>query len=290
MSNLPRIDILCDGNEKIGFGHVRRSQALAAQLVRDGVIVRVMSSALQSSAMLPVMSLDDSVSAVTIFDTPLDIDEKLNMLASLGRLTVALDYFGNALPDINIAVFAHQVVRAKHYACVGFEYILIRDEIFNMRARACSGRTDRVMIMVGGGDILGQGPRAAEVLVRAGCRVTLIQGPYAASSQQCSDYEVCTNPSNLPEIFAACDWAVTSGGGALFEGLCLGKAVHVLPQTDAEERVARHVYSEGGVLGVGLESLRAYNLNEIVNKGSNGVHLVDGLGAQRVSKIVRSRL
>jgi spore coat polysaccharide biosynthesis predicted glycosyltransferase SpsG len=98
---------------------------------------------------------------------------------------------------------------------------------------------------------------------------------------------VCTNPSNLPELFARSDWAVTSGGGSLFEGLCLGKAVHVLPQTAAEERIARHVDSQGGLLGIGLDSLRAYSVNEVIKVAAKGAHLVDGLGAQRVSKIVK---
>jgi spore coat polysaccharide biosynthesis predicted glycosyltransferase SpsG len=290
MSVTPRIDILCDGNDKIGFGHIRRSQTLAAQLVRDGMLVRVMGNSAQSSVMLPVKTAEDSVPTITIFDTPLDIDEKLSSLAKQGGLTIALDYFGNALPDVNIAVFAHQVVRAKRVTYVGFEYILIRDEISGLRGNVCSERSGRVMVMLGGADILGQGHLAAQALVQAGFRVTLIQGPYAVSYPRCSNYEVCTNPSNLPELFARCDWAVTSGGGSLFEGLCLGKAVHVLPQTAAEERIARHFDSRGGLLGIGLDSLRAYSVNEVINIAAKGAHLVDGLGAQRVSQIVRSWL
>jgi spore coat polysaccharide biosynthesis predicted glycosyltransferase SpsG len=290
MSGTPRIDILCDGDEKIGFGHVRRAQALAAQLMRHGMLVRVMGSSLLSSAMLPAVAGDDSAPAITIFDTPLNIDDKMSSCAGKGQLTIALDYFGEALPDVNIAVFAHKTVRAKRLAHVGFEYILIRDEISDLRTPTFSGRTDRVMVMVGGGDVLGQGHLAAHALEQAGCTVTLIQGPYAVIPQQRSDYQVCVNPSNLPELFAGSDWAVTSGGVSLFEGLCLGKAVHVLPQTKAEERIARHVDSQVGLLGIGLESLRAYSVREVVKVAHKGPHLVDGLGAQRVSKIVMSLL
>jgi spore coat polysaccharide biosynthesis predicted glycosyltransferase SpsG len=287
MSGAPRIDILCDGNDKIGFGHIRRSQTLAAQLVRDGVSVRVMGNSAQSSVMFPFKTAEDSVPTLTIFDTPLEIDEKVSTLTKQGNLTIALDYFGNALPDVNIAVFAHQAVRAKRVAYVGFKYILISDEISGLRGNVQSERSGGVIGMVGGGDILGQGHLAAQALVKAGCTVTLIQGPYAVSSPRCSNYDVCTNPSNLPELFARSDWAVTSGGGSLFEGLCLGKAVHVLPQTAAEERIARHVDSQGGLLGIGLDSLRAYSVNEVIKVAAKGAHLVDGLGAQRVSKIVK---
>lgn len=290
MGRAPRVDILCDGNDKIGFGHIRRSQTLAAQLMRDGVSVRFMGSSVQSNFMLSVMAKAGRVPTITIFDTPLDIDDEINLRAKQGQLTIALDYFGNSLPDVSIAVFAHQEVRAKRAVYVGFEYILIRDEIFGLRGGAYSERSDRVLVMVGGGDTLGQSHLAAHALAQAGCTVTLIQGPYAISSQRYSNYEVCTNPSNLPELFAGCDWAVTSGGGSLFEGLCLGKAVHVLPQTAAEERIAQYVFSQGGLLGIGLDSLRAYSVNEVVEVAAKGAHLVDGLGAQRVSQVVRSWL
>ncbi len=289
MKAAARVDILCDGNDQIGFGHIRRAQTLAAQLARDGVPVKIIANA-ASPAMLPVVTAEDAALTITIFDTPLDIDEKISALTKQGRMTIALDYFGNALPDVNIAVFAHKAVRARRVAYVGFEYILIRDEIYSQRGLTNPAPNGHVMVMVGGGDILGQGHLAAQALVRAGCKVTLIQGPYAASSPRCSSYDVCINPSNLPELFAGCAWAVTSGGGSLFEGLCLGKAVHVLPQTVAEERIAQHVDSRGRILGIGLDSLRAYGANEVINAATRSAYLVDGLGVQRVSKIVRSLL
>lgn len=290
MSTAPQIYIFCDGNEKIGFGHIRRSQALASQLLHDGSSVQIMRNAYQPNVLLSLMTAKDSMPKIIIFDTPLDIDEKLNFLAKQGQLTIALDYFGNALPDVNIAVFEHQPVLAKRAAYVGFEYIMIRDEISTLGGGVYKDRSGRVMVMVGGGDALCQAHLAAKTLVQTGCKVNLIQGPYALNLPRCADYEVHTNPSNLPELFAGCDWAVTNGGGSLFEGLYLSKAVHVLPQTMAEDRIARHFDSLGCLLGVGLESLRAYSKNEVNNIASKAGHLVDGLGVQRVSKIVRSWL
>jgi spore coat polysaccharide biosynthesis predicted glycosyltransferase SpsG len=290
MSVVAQVDIVCDGNDQIGFGHIRRSQTLAAQLMRDGVSVRVLCNSAQASGMFPAFAAENTAAKVTIFDTPLDIDEKLCAFAGKGRFTITLDYFGNALPDVNIAVFAHQSVRARRVAYVGFEYILIRDEISSLRGHTDLESYGHVMVMVGGGDILNQGHLAARALVRAGCVVTLIQGPYAVNSPRCASYDVCINPPNLPDLFARCDWAVTSGGGSLFEGLCLRKAVHVLPQTAAEKSIARYVDSLGGILGIGLDSLCAYSVSEVINAAAKGAHLVDGLGAQRISKIVRSWL
>lgn len=290
MGNPPHVEILCDGNDKVGFGHVRRCQTLAAHLRRDGMLVGMTKRSDQSFMLLPKTSKVDSLPYLTIFDTPLDINEEVSTLTRQGHCIFALDYFGNALPDVNIAVYAHEQVRARRQSYVGFEYILIRDEIARLRGNPQSYRSGRVMVMVGGGDILGQGHLAAQVLVRAGCSVTLIQGPYASGSQMSPDYEVLVNPPNLPELFVGCDWAVTSGGGSLFEGLALAKAVHVLPQTPAEERIARHVYFQGGLLGIGLYSLRKYSVNEVNDVAFKGATMVDGNGAQRILKIVRSWL
>jgi spore coat polysaccharide biosynthesis predicted glycosyltransferase SpsG len=290
MNGSPRVDILCDGSDKVGFGHIRRSLTLAAQLELEGATVRLIGLSEQSRSMLPPTTSDDFEPAITIFDSPLDVDERINRLTEQGRLSVALDYFGCAIPDVSIAVFAHQHVRAMRASYVGFEYILIRDEISILRGSPSSGRASRVMVMVGGGDILGHGHVAARTLAAAGCDVTLVQGPFSVNFGQCSSYAVRINPPNLPELFVECDWAVTSGGGSLFEGLCLGKAVHVLPQTVAEMRIAQYVDSRQGLLGIGLDSLRAYSELEVAEVAKKGEPLVDGLGARRVSEIVRSWL
>ena len=40
----PRVEILCEGNNQIGFGHIRRSLALANQLNKYGIITIVTGS------------------------------------------------------------------------------------------------------------------------------------------------------------------------------------------------------------------------------------------------------
>lgn len=122
----------------------------------------------------------------------------------------------------------------------------------------------------------------------AGLKVKLIQGPYALNVRKKCDYEVYTNPENLPRLFLDCDWAITNGGGSLFEGLCLEKAVHVLPQTKKEERIAKNISQKGGVLGVGIESLREYSAHEIRKVAIKAGSIIDGVGAERISKIIRS--
>jgi spore coat polysaccharide biosynthesis predicted glycosyltransferase SpsG len=286
----PLIDIWCDGNPRIGFGHIRRARTLADRLTLDGATVRLRKYSPQRNSVFLKSTDDQRLPKISIFDTPENIDENLGLLKEKGVLTVALDYFGSVSPHINIAVFAHDTVRADYLSYVGFDYILIRDEIFTLRSKSLSSRSNQVLIMVGGGDLLRQSHEAARRLAKQGFEVTLIQGPFAGDQKHNDDYTVMHNPTNLPELLAGCGWLVASGGGSLFEGLCLGKAVHVLPQTSAEERIARYVESKGATLGVGLDSLRIYQESEIARVAKNGRNLIDGLGAKRISKIVGSLL
>lgn len=290
MTGLHNVDIFCDGNNRIGFGHIRRSLTLASQLEREGINVRLFGLSEASQTIFPTKHSNLFKPSLTIFDTPLNIDAEIKDLSKRGQLSIALDYFGSTPPDVNIVVYPHKEVFSAKAAHVGFQYILIRDEIALLQRTQPSGAATRVIVMVGGGDILGHGHIAARTLAAVGCDVVLVEGPFSGAQKQPQGYRVYKNPPDLPELFAGCDWAVTSGGGSLFEGLCLGKAVHVLPQTEAETRIAEYVALHNGLLGIGLDSLRAYSPSELAEVASNEVRLVDGLGAHRVSKIVRSWL
>lgn len=86
------------------------------------------------------------------------------------------------------------------------------------------------------------------------------------------------------------DWVVTNGGGCLFEAVFLGKAAYVLPQTEAELRVASCFYEKGAILGIGINGIRDFNDDEIDQVHRNCLGLVDGNGARRISEIVRGLL
>lgn len=284
----PLVEIYCEGNKEIGYGHVRRSITLANRLEQDGLDVRMIGlSELAASMLLPVKrsSFD---AHIAIFDSPNKIDRQLNEAKNRGQVTVALDYFGSSIPDINIAVYPHKPVHAIRDRYVGFQYILIRNDIVSKRrAHPHTNQNKNVLVMLGGGDLLEQGHLVANYLCSLGLYVTLVQGPLAKNIEKSKKYRVLVNPPNLVELLDACDWAVTNGGGCLFEFLYLGKPTFALPQTDAELRIAHFALAKGALLGIGLDSIRIAQQDELDSTANKGMALVDGRGAQRVSEIIR---
>jgi len=147
-----------------------------------------------------------------------------------------------------------------------------------------------VIVILGGGDLLRQGHRAASELARLGMRVTLIQGPLATSYEQSPFFEVLVDPPDLPSRLATSGWLVTNGGSCMFEAMCLGKATFVLPQTQSEAVLAKSMLERGGLLGVGLENLKCPDKAAIRDKAERAAELVDGRGAERIATIVKSLL
>lgn len=285
----PTLEIRVDGNSKVGLGHLRRAKTLAAELC-SFTNVRVIGLSSDACRLLGTHDTTSEETKLVIFDSPYPIDSQLLEAQARGQITVALDWFGKTIPDVNIAVYPHDEVRATREAYTGFEYILVRKEITLLPRSRPTGRANRVLIFLGGGDLLGQGHEASRRLRDQGLEVTLVQGPLAKDVETDAGYSVLVNPPELPQLLASCDWAVTNGGGCFFEALCVGKAAFVLPQSDAETKIARFAQERGAVLGIGLGSLRGFHPAELEPVAKSGAKLVDGRGAERISAIVRGLL
>jgi spore coat polysaccharide biosynthesis predicted glycosyltransferase SpsG len=283
-------EIFCEGNDRVGYGHIRRSLALAKQLEKDGVDVRITGLSEEARRLLPKHIISKRKAQVRIFDTPSDVDDMISKSRASGHITVALDCFGEIAPDVNIAVYPHFEVRGTRASYVGFKYILIREEISLLHRSPISEEAKQVLVFLGGGDLLNQGHETASILTQQGLEVTLVQGPLAMNKNEGAGYRVLVNPTELPQLLASSDWVVTNGGGSLFEAMCVGKATVVLPQTDAEEKIACYAEARGAILGIGLNCLRKYNQDELGIVAKEAVNLVDGCGAKRISEIVRGLL
>lgn len=290
MTEPRRVEILCEGNDRVGYGHIRRSLTLAARLQKDGVAVCLSGLSEAARRALPPPEPFEGMAPVVIFDSPLGIDDQIRAAGSRGQLSVTLDWFGEAVPDVNIAVFPHHAVRASRKSFVGFEYVLVREEIAALHGIQPTCQSRRVLVVIGGGDLLGQGQQAARHLAESGFEVTLVQGPWARAVDTAGGFRVLVNPPDLPQQMAAADWMVTNGGGCLFEALCLGKAAYVLPQTDMEVKIAQYARDKGAILGMGLDALRGFEADELAPVGGHGARLIDGRGGERISAIVREWL
>lgn len=290
MDTNPLVEIFCDGNEQIGFGHIRRSTTLAEQLINDGFNVRITGLSDKARDLLPLPSHFGEKAQIVIFDSHAGIDNNLQEANRLGQITITLDWFGETVPDINIVVYPHRKVYAKIASFTGFDYILIRKEIASLRMTNEVKDKGNIIVCIGGSDLLDQGQKAAHKLSRQNLNVTLIQGPLSNRKNISSDFRYYYNPSIFSTLLAECSWTVTNGGGCFFEALCLGKAAFILPQTTMEQNIARYAFDKGAVLGIGMQNLRKFNSKEIMDKEERGILLVDGQGSKRISSIIKNLL
>jgi spore coat polysaccharide biosynthesis predicted glycosyltransferase SpsG len=291
MNLASRVDIFCDGNSKIGYGHIRRSSVLAAELNNAGIETNLYGLSSNARQILPKAKTVESPAKVLVFDTPEELNEKINAAQLRNQTVVTLDWFGEVLPDINIVVFPHAVAKAKRQVFTGFDYILMHQDILTCPKLSASGNAESVLICLGGGDVLGQSAVAAQQLCDLGLNVKLVLGPLAQHHQHHKvAYSVLVNPPNLSQLMVTADWLVVNGGGCLFEALYLQKPVFVLPQSEAENAIANHIDRQGAVLGIGLERLRLFNSDELSRVSAQVTGLVDGQGCNRVTKIIRGVL
>jgi spore coat polysaccharide biosynthesis predicted glycosyltransferase SpsG len=290
MNEFPLIQIFCDGNKEIGFGHIRRSSALAVYLCNQNIPAVLIGLSEDSEALLPKRNFSDAMVKVAVFDSMSGIDDLILSFQKKGIKTVTLDWFGNIVSDINIVVFPHQEVKALSKSYVGFDNIIIRDQILSLPIMPLTGSSQKVVISLGGGDLLGQSFNAAESLIAQGFDVTLIKGPLAKIDVNKCSFPVLVNPSNFPEILNSCDWAVTNGGGCFFEALYLGKPAFVLPQTDMELKIALYATQFEAILGMGMEELNNINQTKFETVSQNGMNLIDGNGLSRIASIIKELL
>ncbi len=290
MNEFPLIQIFCDGNKEIGFGHIRRSSALAAYLCNQNIPSVLIGLSEDSMALLPKRIFSDAMVKVAVFDSMSGIDDLILSFQKKGIITVTLDWFGNIVSDINIVVFPHQEVKALSKSYVGFDNIIIRDQILSLKRMPFRGSSQKVVISLGGGDLLGQSFNAAESLIAQGFDVTVIKGPLAKIDVNKCSFPVLANPSNFPDILNSCDWAVTNGGGCFFEALYLGKPAFVLPQTDMELKIALYATQFDAILGIGMVDLNNINQTKFETVSQNGMNLIDGNGLSRIASIIKELL
>lgn len=286
------IELVCDGGTQYGIGHIRRSITLANELAKRGYQIRFSAASEQGQQQLTSINVtytSDLTSLLRILDFPYPIDDWIEKKAPLP--VVALDYFGDQPVDLVVSVYEHRIPVPPGRRLSGLEYALIRPEI-TVLAEQSSLCSDNVLVMIGGSDINRDGEAVAEKLVHFGMDVQLIRGPgvekdYEVQSEKVS---ILHMPEDIEKRMSMCQWAVTNGGSSMMEMMCLGKAVHVIPQTDAELHLAELVMEQGGILGIGLERLETPSQQEIDQIGRRAREIVDGRGVERIADLIEGCL
>jgi len=280
--------ILCDGG-KSGYGHIRRSMALAWELKNAGHMVKVSCLNPSIQNYIPDFPSDVGAEEVVIIDVPCEAkaSESIKHFRSKGKKVATLEYYGDVNHSLMIEVFGTKCPRHSTLVKSGLKYAMIRKDIQEARNTTLYNINDYVVIIMGGSDIQNQGESIAQSISERGYRTILVRGPLTINNATVSNrFEVLENPANLPEWMSNCLFAVTNGGVTLLEMLHLGKPVYVVPQTNAELSLAEFLMKKGAILGIGLPNhvnLLSQNIDQV---GKIGESIIDGQGLSRIRKIL----
>lgn len=266
----------------IGFGHLRRSSSLAEYLRR-----RFDCNLYNQND--PACALTTDVDLV-IFDIPSDQSEMVTFFRNRGVKTIGLDTSYGIPPDLTLSIFEHnQSLKGNRES--GFQFIIIRDEILELEPKE-SRTHNRAIVLLGGGDINHQSNLVADRLLQYKCSVTLVFGPLARNGpiRAHTRLRQFHQPENLPELMNDCDFAITNGGGCLFEMLYLGKPVFIIPQTKQEKKIANYVAGNTPILGVGLEDLHKLENVQLHEFGELKNSMVSGQGLKNIEMRIMALL
>ena len=296
MKKIKKITIFCDGGGKKGIGHIRRSMSLYQLFKKNNYKTNILPLSKYCKKFLPEKNTE-SVSKLIIFDGPYNSSnqKKLIKLKSYGNTIITMDWFGDFIPDYNIVIYPHKKVNAKLKKFISLGYIIINQKFVDFKkkintdtAKIKKINNTKVLIMIGGGDILGLGKINAEYLHKLGFQVTLIEGPLVRKKLNSNKIKILKNPSNLHKIFHQNDWVVTNGGNCLFESIFLKKPTYVLPQSKEEIRIAKLFKKKKLILGFGKKVKNIPSPEEIKYFYKGKETIIDAKGSTRIFKIVNN--
>lgn len=190
---------------------------------------------------------------------------------------------------------------------MGPKYVLLRSEFLHWRKwkREIMSNPRRILITMGSSDASNaslEAMKAVEGLGVSGLEVRVIAGPgnphltalnHAAASATCA-VEILHNVSNVPELMAWADLAISSGGITVYELAFMGLPSLVIATSKAEALLERWVRQFGLFPSVEWsldlsQELIAQKLNELWHYTSRRRQIaeraravVDGLGAERI--------
>ncbi len=275
------VEIVVDGGPGYGFGHLSRSQTLARALESAGATVRFSPRSRGAAGALRAWPAARGAEAVLVVDLPYADDAAITAARAAGRPVAVLDHVGEAEADLAVRTDPRPVPMAARRCEYGLRYALIRPEILAQTPT----HGDYALVCVGGSDLGDRGVEAAKSLAECGLKVVLVRGPLAAPLAGApAGVDVRPDPPDLPALLAGCAFAVTNAGTTALEAMALGKPVHVLAQTDAEQATAERFLSDGIILG--LETLAAPDPDRAAQVAAAGRAMVDGRGAERVAALV----
>jgi len=241
-------------------------------------------------------------------------------MRSVARRVLVLDDLANRPHDCELLIDTGDLTRntGRYQALtapgcrllLGPQYALLRSDFARFRERMRVSRSQsvsRVLIFFGGSDPTGETLKAIAALRDWAplFRVDVVVGaanPRREEIQaECAalpGFDFHCQVEDMAERMVLADLAIGAGGTATWERLCLGLPAIVIAVADNQLEISRQVCEAGAQVFLGASgSVSENDLREAILALANApgrraamsdsaVRMVDGLGAQRVAKII----
>ena len=202
--------------------------------------------------------------------------------------------------------------RAPHtQLLLGPKYALLRKEFLKYRGwkREIPEVARKVLVTLGGADPENVTQRVIEAMAGLDLEVKVVVGgsnPHLPKLQEAVEnlkssparFELVVNSSNMPELMMWADLAVAAGGSTAWELAFLGLPALYFILADNQREIAAKIEKNGigfcihdksDFVAAFRESLRKVSTDESdrAKMSSTATHMVDGLGSERVLKILQ---
>lgn len=253
-----------DANPQLGAGHLVRMLELARQLEgRARLMVKHDLMAVCIAEQAPVAWLKPGESPVPelgqgdaiVFDVKNLPAAAVRAARQAGARAVVIEDDGRAGEEADILIDCNRFpeeATAPLRQWFGPHYPLLREAVLRLRRPPVQKTPHHIVIALGGG---AAGPLVLDLLRELHAqrlRVTVIAGwGEGAPRAVPRGVEWLHAPADAPSVLASADIIVSAGGVTMWEGLCLGKTVVVLPRNVEQERNARRQEKMVAVARVG---------------------------------------
>ena len=258
-----------DANPQLGAGHLVRMLELARQLEgRARLMVRHDLMAVCVAEGAPVTWLKPGESPVPelgrgdaiVFDVKNLPAAAVRAARATGARAVVIEDDGRAGEEADILIDCNRrpdEASAPRRQWFGPHYPLLREAVLRLRRPPVQKKPHHVVLAMGGG---AAGQLVLDLLRELHAqrlRVTVIAGWGEGAPRAV--------PRGVEWVLASADIIVCAGGVTMWEGLCLGKPVVVLPRNAEQERNARrqermaavaHLGDLSGIIGIIRDFMR----------------------------------
>jgi len=226
----------------------------------------------------------------------------------IGDYGQADHYYADLVLNQNISADESLYIHREPYTrlLLGTRYVLLRREFKKWRGwkREIPEVARRVLVTLGGGDLDNMTLKIIEALKQIdmpGLEAKVIVGPANSNlhalqqeTRGYPDFQLIENASNMPELMAWADIAVSAGGSTCWEFALLGLPSIIMYIAHNQVPIARKLHELGAALSIGssyqltTESISEHITSLLLSQGLRKEYskkskaLIDGRGAEKL--------